>query len=641
MSGVSNLQLAPGGVITHIYPLTGDEAAIGHDFLKDDKRRNDAIQAVEDRELTLAGPFDLLQGGTAVIGRNPVYLSQSDGTECLWGFSSALILMEDLLGDQGLDSLSSEKYDYELSNIAPETGLRSVFASNGEPTNVEMQSINIIVPNGTWSLRIGMVKNANLKHNIPEWFGALLIAFVLATITRRIAIQPETLRHKVATQTHDLHQLAFYDGLTGLSNRHHFNQELKEGLQQINKSKDGLALLLMDLDHFKEVNDTIGHDMGDILLREAGDRLTRILPGGISLARLGGDEFTLVIIATDITTFAEKIAEDIVEAIGQPFDLQGAEARVSASIGIASETTDNRAPGQLLKCADLAMYEVKRSGRAGIQHYSEAMQEVIALRSTLANDLRKASRAGQLQLLYQPIVSTQTGKVEKAEALLRWHHPVRGLICPSVFVPLAEEFGLIHELGDWVFTEAIQQVREWRQTCNPRLQISINVSPLQFMLDGQITQWNATAKASDIEPGSILIEITESLLLENGDKTLQLLSALEEAGIQLALDDFGTGYSSLSYLKILDVDYLKIDRSLIKNISAESSDLVVCRAILSIAKNMGFDVVAEGVESVEQEHLLRDIDCHYFQGFLNSRPVTPQEFKTRFLGPDQGLFLAA
>jgi len=161
------------------------------------------------------------------------------------------------------------------------------------------------------------------------------------------------------------------------------------------------------------------------------------------------------------------------------------------------------------------------------------------------------------------------------------------------------------------------------------------------MLDGQITQWIATAKASDIEPGSILIEITESLLLENGDKTLQLLSALEEAGIQLALDDFGTGYSSLSYLKILDVDYLKIDRSLIKNISAESSDLVVCRAILSIAKNMGFDVVAEGVESVEQEHLLRDIDCHYFQGFLNSRPVAPQEFKTRFLSPDQGLFLAA
>jgi len=636
MEGISNLQLAPGGVISRIYPLAGNEAAIGHDILKDDRRREEAIEAVRDRSLTLAGPFELLQGGTAVIGRNPVFLSQSDGGEKFWGFTSALILLEDLIGGSGLSALPSTKYAYELSRTIPETGLTSVFARSGDNVIAKMQSIEIIVPNGSWTLRIGLQEHASHTVHRLGQLGAFLIALLLAALTRRIADEPETLRQKVAAQTQDLHRLAYFDELTGLPNRHQFTEVLRTGLLQSAKSGNGLALLLMDLDHFKEVNDTLGHDMGDMLLREAGERLSKILPEGATLARLGGDEFTVVVIAQDFAAVAEQISRNIIEAIGQPFYLQRNTAHVSASIGIASASKLNSEPVELLKRADQAMYEVKRSGRGGFIHYSETIQQQIALRSGLASDLRLATQAGEMQLFYQPIIASESGSVEKAEALLRWHHPIRGTICPSVFIPLAEEFGLIHELGDWVFNEAIRQVRHWRQLYNRHLQISVNVSPMQFMSEGQILRWVETANAADFEAGSVLIEITEGLLMENDSNNIELLSLLKEAGIQIALDDFGTGYSSLSYLKMLDIDYLKIDRSFIKSLTAESGDLVLCRAILSIAQSMEFKVVAEGVETIEQEKLLCGIGCHYLQGFLYSKPVAASEFERLFLESAHG-----
>ena len=277
------------------------------------------------------------------------------------------------------------------------------------------------------------------------------------------------------------------------------------------------------------------------------------------------------------------------------------------------------------------MYEVKRTGRGGFIHFSEVIQQKIALRSTLALDLRQATETGELQLFYQPIISTDSGVVQKAEALLRWHHPTRGTISPSVFIPIAEEFGLIHELGDWIFMEASRQVNEWRKSYNPRFQISVNVSPMQFMTGGQIQRWIATANSADFEDGSILLEITEGLLLDNDHNCAELLSSLKKAGLQIALDDFGTGYSSLSYLKMLDIDFLKIDRSFIKSLTPESQDFALCRAIFSIAQSMSLDVVAEGVETVEQEKLLCDLGCHYLQGYLYSKPLTVAEFEQKFL----------
>ena len=636
MEGITNVQLAPDGVISRIYPLAGNEAAIGHDILNDDKRKDEARVAVQDRKLTLAGPFKLLQGGTAVIGRNPVFMLQANGQEKFWGFTSALILLEDLIGGSGLDSLPSTKYVYQLSRILPETGLPSVFAGSGNTEGVNMQSIEIMVPNGSWTLQIGLLNHVHHNLYSTSLFGVVLIALLLAGLTRRIVDEPETLRRKVAAQTRDLHRLAYFDALTGLPNRHHFNEKLRSGLQHIAKSNNGLVLLLLDLDHFKEVNDSLGHDMGDKLLCETGKRLSSILPDEASLARLGGDEFTVIVIAQDYAAVAEKIVIDIIESIGQPYDLHGNVAHVSASVGVASASKLNTDPIELLKHADQAMYEVKKTGRSGFIHFSEAIRQKSTLRLNLSNDLRHAARAGELQLLYQPIISTASGSVEKAEALIRWHHPVQGTICPTVFIPLAEEVGLIHELGDWVFNEASRQVSEWRQLYNNRFQISVNVSPMQFMSGGHVKRWITSANVTDFEAGSILVEITEGLLLDNEKNCMQLLTSLKEAGIQIALDDFGTGYSSLSYLKMLDIDYLKIDRSFVKSLTAQSQDFVLCQAILSIAKSMGFFVVAEGVETSEQEKLLCDIGCHYLQGFLYAEPLSAGDFKHRFFNIPSG-----
>jgi diguanylate cyclase (GGDEF)-like protein len=632
MDGITNLQLAPNGVVTQIYPLAGNEKAIGHDILNDDKRKNEAAQAIQDRMLTLAGPFELVQGGIAVIGRNPVFLLQPDGSEKFWGFTSALILLEDLIGGAGLSALSSKKYVYELSRIGPDTdSIKSVFASNGNTAGVVLQSIEISVPNGIWTLQIGSLKNGAHTAHLLGQLAIIIIALLLAALTRRIANEPETLRQQVAAQTQQLHRLAYFDGLTGLPNRHHFNEDLVVATQQSAKSGNGLALLLMDLDHFKEVNDTLGHDIGDILLREASDRMSKKLPDDAMLARLGGDEFTVIVTGPGYAAVAEQISLDIIETIKQPFELQGNRVLVSASIGISSSSIASTDPCELLKRADQAMYEVKRRGRGGFIHNCEAIQQQIAHRSSLANDLRHAVQAGELQLLYQPIMEPASGSAYKAEALLRWNHPTHGTISPTVFIPLAEEVGLIHELGDWVFTEAIRQSREWRLSYNKRFQISVNVSPKQFMSDGQIPRWIAKLNAIDVEPDSILIEITEGVLLENDHNNIALLSSLKEAGIQIALDDFGTGYSSLSYLKMLDIDYLKIDRSFIQNLTAANKDLVLCRAILSIAQSFGYKVVAEGVETIEQEKLLCDIGCHYLQGFLYSRPIPAGEFEQLFL----------
>ena len=635
MDGISNLQLAPAGVISHIHPLAGNEAAIGHDVLNDDSRRDEARDAIRDRRLTLAGPFTLLQGGVAVVGRNPVFLSQADGTEIFWGFTSALILLEDLISGSGLSGLPTKDYVYELSRIIPETGERSIFASSGDPTGLHMQSIEISVPNGNWTLRIGLTaSNEHHLHAIAP-FGVLLITLIFTFFTRRIVNEPEKLRQKVAEQTQDLHEFAYYDALTGLPNRHQFNETLLSSLQRCKNSENELALILLDLDNFKEVNDTLGHDMGDLLLIQSGERLSTLLPEWATLARLGGDEFTVIMVAPNIAELAEHVSQKIITAIAKPFYLQGNLSYISASIGIVSASDANHKPGDLFKCADQAMYQVKRNGRGGFVHYSESIQEEIALRSSLINDLRKATHDGSLQLLYQPIISTESGNADKAEALLRWHHPTRGTICPSIFIPLAEESGLINELGDWVFNEAIQQATLWRKNYNKHFQVSINVSPLQFQAEGKMHNWIKAVKESDYEPDCLLLEITEGVVLENNQSNNELLLLLQQAGFRIALDDFGTGYSSLSYLKMLHIDYLKIDRSFVKSLSANSSDLVLCNAILSIAKGLHFSVVAEGVETKAQQKLLCDIGCQYIQGFLYSKPITGIEFERLFFNKGQ------
>lgn len=420
---------------------------------------------------------------------------------------------------------------------------------------------------------------------------------------------------------------ANYDSLTQLPNRHMFRDRLEQELKQSNRSGLPLALLFLDLDHFKEVNDSLGHGMGDLLLIEAAERLGRCVRSTDTLARFGGDEFTVILGELKDIACIERVAQNILQEMTKPFQLNHEVIHITTSIGITIYPEDAANMETLLKNADQAMYAAKSLGRNCFHYFTYTMQEAINSKRQIANDLRNALSENQLHLLYQPIVELASGNVYKAEALIRWQHPENGLINPVQFIPVAEDTGMIIPIGDWVFHEAVAQVKKWRTLINPQFQISINSSPVQFKNNGNLQTWVAYLQKHELNGQSITVEITEGLLLETKTSVKHQLLEFRNSGMQIAIDDFGTGYSSLSYLKKFDVDYVKIDRSFVSNLSSESDDLVLCEAIILMAHKLGLKVVAEGIETVEQERLLKQAGCDYGQGYLYAKPLTPNDFE--------------
>jgi diguanylate cyclase (GGDEF)-like protein len=387
-------------------------------------------------------------------------------------------------------------------------------------------------------------------------------------------------------------------------------------------------LMLLDLDRFKEVNDTLGHDMGDILLKEGARRLSSCVRGTDTVARLGGDEFTIILSELHDPANVERIAQDILKKLAEPFHLKREVAYVSASIGITLYPNDGASIETLLKNADQAMYASKNQGRNRYNYFIPSMQEAAQNRMRLANDLRGALEADQFSLVYQPIVELATGVIHKAEALIRWQHPNRGEVSPTEFITIAEETGLIIDIGDWVFRETACQVKHWRERHHADFQISINKSPIQFHNKcNSHAAWFEHMQQQGLSGQSIVVEITEGLLLDASTAITDQLLEFRDAGMQVALDDFGTGYSSLSYLKKFDIDYLKIDRSFVSNLAPGSDDMALCEAIIVMAHKLGIKVIAEGVETVQQRNLLSTVGCDYGQGYLFSKPLPAVEFE--------------
>ena len=424
---------------------------------------------------------------------------------------------------------------------------------------------------------------------------------------------------------------ANYDHLTGLPNRRLFHDRLSQEMRQAHRDRHAIALLFLDLDRFKDVNDSLGHDVGDLLLVEAARRIQACIRERDTLARLGGDEFTVVVSAFHSAADIAGIASKIIAALSQPFELNCREILVTVSIGVAIYPEDATTAIDLVKHADQAMYVAKSDGRACYRFFTKDMQAAAESKMQLAADLRLALRDRQFSLVYQPIVHLATGAVFKAEALLRWNHPTLGPVSPAVFIPVAEDSGAIHELGDWVFSEAAQQVKSWR-TYRPGFQISVNKSPVQFAAaDERSDRWIAQLAAMGLPGQCIAVEITEGLLMnQNAGVTDQLLK-YRDAGMQVAIDDFGTGYSSLSYLKKFDIDYLKIDQSFIRNLGSNTPDLALCEAIVVMAHKLGLQVIAEGVETAEQRDLLFRIGCDFAQGYWYAQPMSPSDF-AQFMG---------
>lgn len=422
---------------------------------------------------------------------------------------------------------------------------------------------------------------------------------------------------------------ANFDSLTGLPNRRMFLDRLQVEVKKSDRTRLPLALLLIDLDHFKEVNDTLGHAVGDVLLKEAAFRICSCVRNSDTVARLGGDEFTVILSDVSDNVNIEDITQKIIDTLAESFDVGNEVVYVSASVGITLYPNDACNIEDLMKNADQAMYVAKKNGRNRSSYYTHTLQEAAQKRLRLTTDLRVALAENQFLVYFQPIVNLLTGRVYKAEALIRWQHPERGMVSPIDFIPLAEESGLIHEIGDWVFKESARWALNWSKQYEDDFQISVNKSPVQFRGEGSSysNAWLDHLQEMGLSGKHIVVEITEGLLLNADTEVSDKLLVFRDAGIQVAIDDFGTGYSSLSYLKKFDIDYLKIDQSFVRNLCTDTDDLALCEAIIVMAHKLNLKVIAEGVETEEQRVLLANAGCDYAQGYLLSRPVPANEFE--------------
>jgi len=425
-------------------------------------------------------------------------------------------------------------------------------------------------------------------------------------------------------------QHANFDYLTNLPNRRMLYTRLEREIEKTKRFGSKLALLFLDLDGFKEINDTLGHDHGDVLLQQAAERLTSCTFAQDVVARLGGDEFIVMVpdVQHNAFTHIELVAQKVLSTLAQPFLLKHEKAFITASMGIVIYPDDASTIDGLMKCVDQAMYASKNRGGHCFTYYMPEMQESALNRLHLSNDLRLALEKKQLFVEYQPIVDLNTNEVYKSEALLRWRHPERGLIGPAEFIPVAEDTRLINEIGNWVFLEAIKQCKAWREKLDKRFQVAVNKSPVQFMTaDAKHSSWIKKLPQKSSEENAIVVEITESLLLEASSQVEQKLNEYRAKGIEIALDDFGTGYSSLSYLRKFDIDYLKIDKSFVANLERSSEDQVLCKAIIDMAHSLSIKVIAEGIETNPQLEVLVKAGCDYGQGFYFSKPLSPTDFQ--------------
>ncbi|WP_296063154.1 EAL domain-containing protein [uncultured Amphritea sp.] len=429
----------------------------------------------------------------------------------------------------------------------------------------------------------------------------------------------------------ELTHMAHYDALTHLPNRRTFTDRLRQLMKSSDREGQQVAVMMIDLDRFKEVNDTLGHDYGDLLLQGAAKRLLSCVRSTDTVARLGGDEFLVILGNLSDIAVIERVAGNILQQLSEPFILRDNRTFLSASIGIALYPSDAMTLEALMKNADQAMYVAKEKGRNRFHYFTLEMEAAAQKRRRLLNELREAINLQQFEIYYQPIIDLNNDSVVKAEALLRWNHP-NGQVSPLDFIPLAEETGLIVDIGNWVFAEVVRQLSVWQARFNTDLQVSVNTSPVQYQHENSSKlNWFGNILNHNLKPASICVEITESLLMEAGKGVADKLLKFRDLGIEVALDDFGTGYSSLSYLKQFHIDYLKIDQSFVSHLTSESQDLVLCEAIIVMAHTLGIKVIAEGVETDQQKQMLQDIGCDFGQGYLFSRPVPADKFAQQWL----------
>ena len=482
-------------------------------------------------------------------------------------------------------------------------------------------------------------KDVELIEN--HWFGvnarpfiskqmALSIGSVLAGFILFFGIWSFSLRktkNELKESQDTIKSQSEIDHLTGLGNRRKFYERLNRNIGQCGQESTSFALLFLDLDMFKDINDSYGHAIGDLLLVDVSQRISMSVEKLGLVSRIGGDEFMIILPYISNKEAVKRHAECIQNSLNKAFDINGNEINITASIGITHYPEDASNAEQLVINSDQAMYAAKKKGRDCHSYFCKTMREEAQYKAMLSRDLRIALSNNQFIVHYQPIIDLATNTINKAEALIRWNHPERGLVSPGEFIPLAEETGLINEIGEWVFKKSVQHTANINKRFNTNFQMTINTSPLQYRKNAtSVSSWINYIKACGLTGENLIVEITEGVLMEAGDSVIQILSELRNDNVGVAIDDFGTGYSSLSYLKKFDIDYLKIDRSFVMNLAAGSDDLVLVQAIIAMANQLGIEVVAEGIETEAQRDILVSAGCDFGQGYYFSKPIEEVAF---------------
>lgn len=612
---IRHVALAPDLTVKYVYPLEGNEQAIGLNYTANKDQVRSVLDAIQLNKIVLSGPLELVQGGEALIARLPVYLNNQRNSS-LWGIISAVLDYQKLLDSAGL----SENHYGLLLGIRGKDGAGSdggFFYGAEKAFGKEAVMTNISLPHGEWQLAVLPDKgwSAPIERVRLLWAGAFLLAIIMGAAGFLLALVYQQKVQAVTTANYR----ANFDALTGLSNRFYFSQRLTVLIKEMRREKLDFAVFFIDIDHFKQVNDSLGHSAGDQLLIDFATRLQQSARDSDIVARLGGDEFVIVLRNVRDVIQADLLAEKLQRKIQQPFIIGERPFLVTASIGIAMYPVDGDSVTGLLLHSDQAMYTAKRAGRNTHFFFNEGMREEAEQHLQVHSDILRGLNANEFELYYQTILNIRTNQIEKCEALIRWRHPDKGWVMPDDFIPVAERTGAIVNIGNWVLQQACKDMRAFLDA-DIDVKISINRSVGEFHSAKAYETWKNIFKENGVDSHRFVFEITESLFMEQNAARVNVISSLRDIGVQFAIDDFGTGFSAINYLRTYPVDYLKIDKSFIQDLLIDEQDKTLVEVIIKMGRALGILVIAEGVENLGQLEMLQQFDCDYMQGYWLSKP---------------------
>ncbi|OMH33617.1 bifunctional diguanylate cyclase/phosphodiesterase [Motiliproteus sp. MSK22-1] len=629
---VRSIGVSEGFIVRHVFPLKGNEKALGLNYLANESQREPVLRAVSTRQNVLAGPITLVQGGQALIGRLPIFSAvaiESMPAGSFWGMVSIVIDIDKLFDQVGL---SAPDISIDVA-IRGRDGLGEVgetFWGDGQLFDEDTAFLDLSLPGGRW--QIAGAPNETMLHTFTSFRNTLrvmgsivVLLFGLAAFFLSRQLQQQLMIIEVQERSKEqIWYAATHDPLTGMANRHLFNEELVHLIAVARRNQNALAVLFLDLDGFKDINDSFSHQMGDLFLKEFAKALSSQIRASELVARLGGDEFAIVSGDFEEGEDAAILAQRITDLVSKPIAVGQNKFHIGVSIGIAVYPDDGETPDELLHNADLAMYRSKESPLNNYTFFKEKMNQEVQAQKNLVSDIRAGLDGNQFSLAYQPIIDLSESRVIGIEALARWQHPQRGTVSPGVFIPAAEKSGLIIPFGEWVLKQACHEVIDSLKNRTAPVELSINLSPIQLHRGNPQNLVKTTLERYQLSPAALDIEITESAILEDVDKATKVVRELRRLGVSVTIDDFGTGYSSLSHLRHLPVNRIKIDLSFVRRIGRDAHSEAIIKAILFLSNTLNIRATAEGVETRAQLDFLKQHGCSEIQGYYFSKPLTDQ-----------------